>query len=55
MNEVLLNVEELRAGFNTAGGFVRAVVGVSDGIGRRGVRGLGGGAGSGKAETPLRL
>ena len=55
MNEVLLSVEELRAGFKTADGFVRAVDGVSFEIRRGEVLGLVGESGCGKTVTALSL
>ena len=55
MNEVVLSVEELRAGFQTAGGFVRAVDGVSFEIRRGEVLGLVGESGCGKTVTALSL
>ena len=55
MNEVLLNVKELRAGFATAEGFVRAVDGVSFEIRRGEVLGLVGESGCGKTVTALSL
>ncbi|NCA83112.1 MAG: ABC transporter ATP-binding protein [Opitutae bacterium] len=55
MGEVLLQVEELRAGFETAGGFLRAVDGVSFEIRRGEVLGLGGESGGGKTVTALSL
>ena len=55
MNDVLLSVEELRAGFQTAEGFVRAVDGVSFEIRRGEVLGLVGESGCGKTATALSL
>jgi oligopeptide/dipeptide ABC transporter ATP-binding protein len=55
MSDVLLSVEELRAGFATAGGFVRAVDGVSFEIRRGEVLGLVGESGCGKTVTALAL
>ena len=55
MNDVLLKVEELRAGFATAEGFVRAVDGVSFEIRRGEVLGLVGESGCGKTVTALSL
>ncbi len=55
MSDVLLAVEELRAGFETAGGFVRAVDGVSFEIRRGEVLGLVGESGCGKTVTALSL
>jgi peptide/nickel transport system ATP-binding protein/oligopeptide transport system ATP-binding protein len=55
MSEVLLSVEELRAGFETAGGFVRAVDGISFEIRRGEVLGLVGESGCGKTVTALSL
>jgi peptide/nickel transport system ATP-binding protein len=55
MSEVLLKVEELRAGFETAGGLVRAVDGVSFEIRRGEVLGLVGESGCGKTVTALSL
>jgi len=55
MGEVLLQVEELRVGFEAAGGFVRAVDGVSFEIRRGEVLGLVGESGCGKTATALAL
>ena len=55
MSEILLAVEDLRAGFETAGGFVRAVDGVSFEIRRGEVLGLVGESGCGKTVTALSL
>lgn len=55
MGEALLNVEELRAGFQTADGFLRAVDGVSFEIRRGEVLGLVGESGCGKTVTALAL
>ena len=55
MSEVLLSVEELRAGFETAGGFVRAVDGISFEVRRGEVLGLVGESGCGKTVTALSL
>ena len=55
MSEALLSVEELRAGFRTASGFVRAVDGVSFEIRRGEVLGLVGESGCGKTVTALSL
>ena len=55
MNDVLLSVEELRAGFQTAEGFVSAVDGVSFEIRRGEVLGLVGESGCGKTATALSL
>ena len=55
MSDVLLSVEGLRAGFQTAGGFVRAVDGVSFEIRRGEVLGLVGESGCGKTVTALSL
>ena len=55
MNEVLLNVENLCAGFESADGFVRAVDGVSFEIRRGEVLGLVGESGCGKTVTALSL
>ena len=55
MNEVLLSVEELRAGFETAAGFLRAVDGISFEIRRGEVLGLVGESGCGKTVTALSL
>ena len=55
MNDVLLKVEELRAGFATAEGFVRAVDGVSFEIRRGEVLGRVGESGCGKTVTALSL
>ncbi len=55
MSDVLLSVEELRAGFATAEGFVRAVDGVSFEIRRGEVLGLVGESGCGKTVTALAL
>ena len=55
MGEALLQVEELRVGFATAGGFVRAVDGVSFEIRRGEVLGLVGESGCGKTVTALAL
>ncbi len=55
MGDVLLQVQELRAGFATAAGFVRAVDGVSFEIRRGEVLGLVGESGCGKTVTALSL
>ena len=55
MDDVLLSVEELRAGFETAAGFVRAVDGISFEIRRGEVLGLVGESGCGKTATALSL
>ena len=55
MGEALLQVEELRVGFATAAGFVRAVDGVSFEIRRGEVLGLVGESGCGKTVTALSL
>ena len=55
MNEDLLVVEELRAGFETADGFVRAVDGVSFSLRKGEVLGLVGESGCGKTVTALSL
>ena len=55
MEEVLLSVEELRAGFETAAGFLRAVDGVSFEIRKGEVLGLVGESGCGKTVTALSL
>ena len=55
MGDVLLSVEELRAGFETAGGFLRAVDGISFEIRRGEVLGLVGESGCGKTVTALSL
>ena len=55
MGEALLQVEELRVGFAAAGGFVRAVDGVSFEIRRGEVLGLVGESGCGKTVTALAL
>jgi len=55
MGDVLLKVDGLRAGFATAGGFVRAVDGVSFEIRRGEVLGLVGESGCGKTVTALSL
>ena len=55
MNDVLLSVDNLRAGFQTAAGFVRAVDGVSFEIRRGEVLGLVGESGCGKTVTALSL
>ncbi len=55
MGEALLQVEELRVGFAAAGGFVRAVDGVSFEIRRGEVLGLVGESGCGKTVTALSL
>ena len=55
MGDVILQVEELRAGFETAAGFVRAVDGVSFEIRRGEVLGLVGESGCGKTVTALSL
>ena len=55
MNDVLLSVDNLRAGFLTADGFVRAVDGVSFEIRRGEVLGLVGESGCGKTVTALSL
>ena len=55
MSEALLRVEELRAGFKTASGYVRAVDGVSFEIRRGEVLGLVGESGCGKTVTALSL
>ena len=55
MGDVLLSVEELRAGFETAAGFLRAVDGVSFEIRRGEVLGLVGESGCGKTVTALSL
>jgi oligopeptide/dipeptide ABC transporter ATP-binding protein len=55
MSEVLLSVEGLRVGFETAGGFVRAVDGISFDIRRGEVLGLVGESGCGKTVTALSL
>ena len=55
MSEVLLSVEELRAGFETAAGFLRAVDGISFEIRRGEVLGLVGESGCGKTVTALSL
>ena len=55
MGEVLLSVEELRAGFETAAGFLRAVDGISFEIRRGEVLGLVGESGCGKTVTALAL
>ena len=55
MDEALLKVEELRAGFQTAEGFLRAVDGVSFEIRRGEVLGLVGESGCGKTVTALAL
>jgi ABC-type glutathione transport system ATPase component len=52
-DEALLRVEELRVGFATSGGFVRAVDGVSFEIRRGEVLGLVGESGCGKTVTAL--
>ena len=51
MGDSLLQVEGLRAGFETAGGFVRAVDGISFEIRRGEVLGLVGESGCGKTVT----
>ena len=55
MGEAMLQVEELRVGFAAAGGFVRAVDGVSFEIRRGEVLGLVGESGCGKTVTALAL
>ena len=55
MSEVLLSVEGLRAGFETAAGFLRAVDGISFEIRRGEVLGLVGESGCGKTVTALSL
>ena len=55
MGETLLQVEELRVGFETAAGCVRAVDGVSFEIRRGEVLGLVGESGCGKTVTALAL
>ena len=55
MSEKLLQVEELRVGFETASGFLRAVDGVSFDIRRGEVLGLVGESGCGKTVTALSL
>ncbi len=55
MGEVLLSVENLRAGFETASGFLRAVDGVSFEVRRGEVLGLVGESGCGKTVTALSL
>ncbi len=55
MSEVVLKVEDLRAGFATTDGFVRAVDGVSFDIRRGEVLGLVGESGCGKTVTALSL
>ncbi len=55
MGEVLLSVEDLRAGFETPAGFLRAVDGVSFEIRRGEVLGLVGESGCGKTVTALSL
>ena len=55
MNEGLLSVENLCAGFETADGFVRAVDGISFEIRRGEVLGLVGESGCGKTVTALSL
>lgn len=55
MGEVLLSVEDLRAGFETAAGFLRAVDGISFEIRRGEVLGLVGESGCGKTVTALAL
>ena len=55
MGEVLLSVEDLRAGFETAAGFLRAVDGISFEIRRGEVLGLVGESGCGKTVTALSL
>ena len=55
MGDVILQVEDLRAGFETAAGFVRAVDGVSFEIRRGEVLGLVGESGCGKTVTALSL
>ena len=55
MNEVLLSVENLCAGFETAGGFLRAADGVSFQVRRGEVLGLVGESGCGKTVTALSL
>lgn len=55
MDEVLLSVEGLRAGFETSSGFLRAVDGISFEIRRGEVLGLVGESGCGKTVTALSL
>lgn len=55
MSDVLLNIEALRAGFQTADGFLRAVDGVSFEIRRGEVLGLVGESGCGKTVLALSL
>jgi oligopeptide/dipeptide ABC transporter ATP-binding protein len=55
MSEVRLSVEELRVGFETAAGFLRAVDGISFEIRRGEVLGLVGESGCGKTVTALSL
>ena len=55
MSEVLLDVKDLRVGFETAAGFLRAVDGISFQIQRGEVLGLVGESGCGKTVTALAL